>query len=179
MRSLYLTTLLTSWLSSMTHCMPPALPFHLSKNLTGPDLSPLICHIPNTHDTLLIRVHNYPLPFIAFASTIREARHYIAGVLATTSFRPDSRLPPEQDPSEFPRSDMLSQVSITWQSKEYSELTWGILAAAMKGLEDCLVINDQLPWVVSWHVFDGAQRGEVGYGVIGRGKIRSADVTDS
>ena len=159
-----------SCLLSLTHCMPPALPFHLTKNLTGPDLSPLIYHIPNTHNTLLIRLNNYPLPFIAFASTIRDARLFIAGVLATTSVRPDSRLPPEKDPFEFPRSDTRSQMSITWQSKKYRHLTWGILAAAMKGLEDCLVINDQLPWVVSWHVFDRAQGGEVGYGMIGRDK---------
>lgn len=183
MHSLYLITLLMFHLSSLIHCMPRAPPLHLTKNLTAslqsPDFSPLIYHIPNTHNTLLIRLHDYALPIGAFSSIIRDARLFIAGVIATSSFRPDSRLPPDKDPFEYPRPETLSKVSITWQSKPGSYLTWGILAAAMKGLEDCLVKNDQLPWVATWHVFDGGQKGEVGWGMVGRGKALAIEVADT
>ncbi|KAL9001559.1 MAG: hypothetical protein Q9169_000134 [Polycauliona sp. 2 TL-2023] len=148
-------------------------------SLRGPDLSPLIYHIPNTHNTLLIRLHNYPLPIVAFASTIRDARLFIAGAIASTSIRPDSRLPTDRDPFEFPRSETPSKVSVRWQSGQDHHLTWGILAVVMKGLEDCLVKNDQLPWVATWHVFDGGQEGEVGWGMIGWWKGTTREVTDA
>ena len=174
MHSLCVIIFLNLFSSSLIHCVPGAIPLHLTKNLTAslqaPDLSPLIYHIPNTHDTLLIRLRDYPLPFNAFGLTIREARLFIAGVLASSDIRPDTRLPPDKDPFEYPRSGPLSLVSITWQSKQKKYLTWSILAAAMKGLEDCLVKNDQLPWVATWHIFDEGQRGEVGWGTVGKGK---------
>lgn len=114
----------------------------------------------------------------AFSSTIRETRLFIAGLIPTSSFRPDSRLPQDKDPFEYPRPETLSRVAITWQSKRGGYLTWGILAAVMKGLEDCLVKNNQLPWVATWHVFDRGQKGEVGWGMVGRGKALAREVAD-
>lgn len=183
MHSSHLMILLMFHLVSLIHCRPRGPPLQLPQNQTaslrGPDLSPLIYHVPNTHNTLLIRLHDDALPHGAFSSTIREARLFIAGVMATSRFRPDSRLPPDIDPFEYPRPEALSPVSITWQSQQEGYLTWGILAAAMKGLDDCLVKNDQLPWVATWHVFDGRQKGEVGWGMVGRGDGFVRTVADS
>ncbi|KAL8782240.1 MAG: hypothetical protein Q9213_005570 [Squamulea squamosa] len=142
----------------------------MTTSLQGPDLSPYIYHIPKTRNTLLIRLHDDPLPINAFGFTIREARILIADVLATHGYRSGDRLPQDKDPSEYPKPGSLAPVSITWQSRQGSFLTWGILAAALKGLEDCLVMNDRLPWVVTWYIFDGPQGGEVGWGTVARGK---------
>ncbi|KAI4250433.1 MAG: hypothetical protein L6R40_000031 [Gallowayella cf. fulva] len=159
------------YLFTFAHCLPAAPSRAHTVGLTqGPDLSPLVYHIPNTHNTLYIQLHDYPLPPVAFAFTIREARGFIRRVTRDSHAGPDTRLPPDKDPFEYPPAEPMSPVTITWESRKGYSLTWGILAVAMKGLDDCLVKNNQLPWLATWHIFDEDQGGEVGRGVVGRGK---------
>lgn len=137
-----------------------------------PDLSPMIYHVPNTHNTLYILPYNYLLPTDEFQSSIHGARIYIAHRIAAAEGKANVPLPPDQDPFVY-GPDLT--VKISWQSFQGSKLTWGILAAAMRGLEDCLVKNDHLPFKAVWHVFDGAQEGEVGWGMIGGGRVRGVE----
>ncbi|KAL9603470.1 MAG: hypothetical protein Q9219_001157 [cf. Caloplaca sp. 3 TL-2023] len=132
-----------------------------------PDLSPLIYHVPGTLNTLYILPHEYALPPDEFAFTIWRVRIYIADKIAVAKGRTNVPIPANKDPYVY-GSD--SPVQITWQSFQGMKLTWGILAAVMRGLDDCLVKNNHLPFVAVWHVFDGGQEGEVGWGMIGQGK---------
>ncbi|KAI4174313.1 MAG: hypothetical protein LQ343_002452 [Gyalolechia ehrenbergii] len=132
-----------------------------------PDLSPLVYHIPGTHDSLYIRPHDYALPENDFAIAIWRARVYIADMIASEKGKTNVPLPPDQDPKTY-GSDLPVQIS--WQSSLGMKLTWGVLAAVMRGLDDCLVRNNHLPYVVVWHVFNSGQEDEVGWGMIGTGR---------
>lgn len=138
----------------------------LSQN---PDLSPLIYHIPNTHNTLYILPYNFALPPDGLESSIRGAIIYIAHQIVAKG-KADLPLPPDQDPFVY---GLDLPVEISWQSAREMKLTWRVLAAAMRGLNDCLVKNNHLPFMAIWRVYDRGQQGEVGWGLIGRGKGRA------
>lgn len=158
------------YLLSLVYCSPVKfLPVTNLTSLTNddPDLSPLVYHIPGTHDSLYIRPHDYALPENDFAIAIWRARVYIADMIASEKGKTNVPLPPDQDPKTY-GSDLPVQIS--WQSSLGMKLTWGVLAAVMRGLDDCLVRNNHLPYVVVWHVFNSGQEDEVGWGMIGTGR---------
>ncbi|KAI4207277.1 MAG: hypothetical protein LQ346_000645 [Caloplaca aetnensis] len=138
-----------------------------SSLVQDPDFSPLIYHVPNSHNTLYILPYDYALPSDGFRSSIYGARVYIAHKIADAEGKASLPLPPDEDPFVY---GLDLTVKITWQSFRGMKLTWGTLAAAMRGLDDCLVKNNQLAFAAVWHVFDSRQEGEVGWGVIGKGK---------
>lgn len=158
------------YLASMISNAPAA--FLLLKNLTSflngdPDLSPLVYHIPGTPSSLYIRPYNYALPDNDFALAIFRARVYTTDKIAAAKGKTNTPLPPDQDPGIY-GPDWTVQIS--WQSHPGMKLTWGILAAVMRGLDDCLVKNNHLPYVAVWHVFSDGYEEEVGWGVIEKGK---------
>ncbi|KAL8927566.1 MAG: hypothetical protein Q9208_002373 [Pyrenodesmia sp. 3 TL-2023] len=156
------------YLISYVHCVPvnPLRITNASSVAQTPDLSPLIYHVPNSHNTLYILPYDYALPPNGFQSSIYGARMYIVHQITAAGGKASVPLTPEQDP--FVYGPGLT-VKITWQSFPMKRLTWEILAAAMRGLDDCLVKNNQLPFAAAWHVFDSRQKGEVGWGIVGRG----------
>ncbi|KAL8656465.1 MAG: hypothetical protein Q9210_000258 [Variospora velana] len=118
-------------------------------------------------NSLYIRPYDFDLPPEQFESSINGARIYIAQKIASADGKANVPLPADQDP--FVYGPNLA-VEISWQSLQGKRLTWGILAGVMRGLSDCLVKNNRLPFVAVWHVFDEGQGGEVGYGRIGKGR---------
>lgn len=157
---------------SFISCIP--VNFLSLKNLTSfpngdPDLSPLIYHIPGTSNSLYIRPYNYPLPSHDFGIALWRVKVYVADKIAAAKGRTNVPLPPDQDPGIY---GLESPVQISWQSYPGATLTWGILAAAMRGLDDCLVKNNHLPYVAVWHVFNSDYEEEVGWGTIETGKTR-------
>ncbi len=157
------------YLFSFAHGVPvyPLQILNASSLTQDPDLSPLIYHVPNSHNTLYILPYDYALPSDGFRSSIYGARVYIAHKIAAAEGKANLPLPPDEDPFVY-GPDLT--VKITWQSFRGMRLTWGILAAATRGLDDCLVKNNQLSFAAVWHVFDSRLEGEVGWGVIGKGK---------
>ncbi|KAL8744659.1 MAG: hypothetical protein Q9184_007971, partial [Pyrenodesmia sp. 2 TL-2023] len=157
------------YLASHAHCVPvnTLRISNASRIAQGPDLSPLIYHVPNSDNTLYILPSDYALPLHGFESSIYGARVYIAHKIAAAQGKAIPPLTPDEDP--FVYGPGLT-VKITWQSFQGMKLTWTTLAAAMRGLDDCLVKNNQLPFAAVWHVFDSRYEGEVGWGMIGRGK---------
>ncbi|KAL8719203.1 MAG: hypothetical protein Q9225_003757 [Loekoesia sp. 1 TL-2023] len=154
---------------SVANCIPVlSLPVKNSTAFSDdPDLSPLIYHVPNTACTLYILPHDYALPPYDFAFSIWRARIYIADKIAASKGKANVPLPPNQDPFVYGPN---LPVQISWQSFQGMKLTWGILAAVMRGLDDCLVKNNHLPYVAIWHVFVAGKEGEVGWGTIAEGK---------
>ncbi|KAI4207034.1 MAG: hypothetical protein LQ348_000721 [Seirophora lacunosa] len=118
-------------------------------------------------NSLYILPHDFDLPPDEFESSIYGARVYIAHKIASAEGEANVPLPADQDP--FVYGPNLA-VNVSWQSLHGKRLTWGILAGVMRGLSDCLVKNNQLPYVAVWHVFDEGQGGEVGWGSIGKGR---------
>ena len=117
----------------------------------------------NRHNTLYIQPYPVPLPLTAFATLINRARIFVAYQIASLQGQTDVPLPPNRDPYIFGAPN--TPVQVTWQSKQDKKMTWGELAAALRGLEDCLVKNQKEPYVSAWHLF-GLE------GVIGSGMIR-------
>ncbi|KAL8943491.1 MAG: hypothetical protein Q9216_001026 [Gyalolechia sp. 2 TL-2023] len=151
------------------HCIPvTTLPLKNLTTLTNddPDLSPLVYHVPGTPNSIYVRPHDYPLPESDFEYAIWRARVYVTDKIASARGKANVPLPPDQDPKTY-GSDMPVQIS--WQSSPGKKLTWGILAAVMRGLDDCLVKNNHVPYVAVWHVFSSEQEGEVGWGMISKG----------
>ncbi|KAL9026991.1 MAG: hypothetical protein Q9196_004425 [Gyalolechia fulgens] len=135
-----------------------------------PDLSPLVYHLPGTTNSIYIQPYNYALPKDDFALAIWRAMVYIADKIASDKGISDVPLPPDEDPKTY-GSNLRVQTS--WQSSPGMKLTWGVLAAVMRGLYDCLVKNNHLPYVAVWHVFDRGKEEAIGWGMIARGKLTS------
>ncbi|KAI4148748.1 MAG: hypothetical protein L6R39_002705 [Caloplaca ligustica] len=166
MFSFHFYVLLVSYFVSLACCLPvDALAVSNATRLSQvPDLSPLIYHIPGTSNTLYILPYDFPLPPEEFISSIHGARIYIAHKIAVGA-KIDTPLPPDQDPFVY---GLNLGVKISWRSIHGKRFTWTALGAAIRGLDDCLVKNNHLPYVVAWHVYDGGQ--EIGRGVIGIGR---------
>ncbi|KAL8834839.1 MAG: hypothetical protein Q9170_003581 [Blastenia crenularia] len=158
-----------AWIEKTVCCKPVfTLPHGNSTNLKDdPDLSPLIYHVPGTLNSLYILPQDYALPPDEFEFAIWRTRAYVADKIASAKGETNVPLPPDQDPKIYGDD---SPVRITWQSFHGMKLTWGMLAAAMRGLDDCLVKNNHLPYVAMWHVFDARMESEMGWGTIGKGK---------
>ena len=159
---------------SFAYCNPVVtLPVENSTTLVStPDLSPLIYHVPGSRCTLYILPQDYILPVDEFEYSIWRARVYIADKIASLKGRADTPLPPGQDPFIYGAD---TPVEISWQSYHGTKMTWGMLAAVMRGLYDCLVKNNHLPYVAVWHVFVAGYEGEVGWGTIRPGRGRGPD----
>lgn len=60
-------------------------------------------------------------------------------------------------------------MKISWQSSSSdSKMTWGELAAALRGLDDCVVRNQQESLVNIWRIY--GTMGEIGWGQVDFGR---------
>ncbi|KAL8690795.1 MAG: hypothetical protein Q9218_003844 [Villophora microphyllina] len=131
--------------------------------LGKPDLSPMIYHIPHTHNTLYIQTTATPLPPSALAATLWNARVFVTNQIAILQGNADVPLPSDMDPGHYQAGG--SVVKVSWQSSSADKkMTWGDLRATLRGLHDCLVKNQQESVVNVWHVF--GMMGELGWGQI-------------
>ncbi|KAL9583605.1 MAG: hypothetical protein Q9212_002601 [Teloschistes hypoglaucus] len=139
---------------------------HLLHGKTDPP--PLIYHIPNTHNTLYIQPTPVHLPPSGIAATLWSARVFVANQIAIRQGNADIPLPSDQDPGKYqPRG---SVVKVSWRSSlPDKQMTWGELAATLRGLEDCIVRNQQEPFVNVWRVY--GTMGELGWGRVEFGRV--------
>lgn len=161
------------YLCPSIHSLPAIIPdpfrlTNISHSLIGKtEPSPLIYHIPNTHNTLYIQPTRVRLPPSGVAASLWSARIFVAHEIVIRQGNADIPLPSDQDPGQYqPRG---SVVKVSWQSSfPDRQMTWGKLAATLRGLEDCIVRNQQEPFVNVWRVY--GTMGEVGWGRVGFGR---------
>ena len=126
---------------------------------------PAICHVTDTRTVLVIRFFdNHPINPVPMTFTINAAINYIERVIHN---RGDGWLPASNDPFRY---DINAGIAVAVRSAPNVHLTWSVLGDALRGLLNCIAVNQ---WYDEAHfeVFNG-DSGHVGDGALANAKRR-------
>ena len=126
---------------------------------------PAICPVANTRTVLIIRFFDHhPIDPGPTLFTINAAINYIERAIHAHG---DGRLPASNDPFRY---DIHEGIVVAATSAPNVHMTWGVLGNAMKGLLNCVAVNE---WYDEAHfeIFDG-DSGHVGDGALANAKPR-------
>ena len=136
----------------------------LRSNASNSD--PTICHVADTRTVLIVRFFdNRPIDPGSTTFTINAAIRYIERAIQA---RGDGWLPASNDPFRY---DLNAGIAIAARSAPNVHLTWGVLRNALRGLLNCVAVNE---WYdeAQFEVFNG-DSGHVGDGALANAKRRN------
>ena len=140
--------------------------FMLFRNSNASNSDPAICHVGKTRTVLIIRLlDDHPINPVSMALTINSARVYIKRAIQV---RGDGWLPASNDPFRY---DINAGIALAASSAPNAHLTWEVLGNTLRGLQECLVVNE---WYdeARFEVFNG-DYGHVGDGTLTNSKRRN------
>ena len=135
----------------------------LRSNATNSD--PAICHVANTRTVLIIRFFdNHPIDPAPTTFTINAAIRYVERAI---QIRGDGWLPDSNDPFRY---DLNAGIAVAARSAPDVHLTWGVLGNALRGLLNCVAVNE---WYeeARFEIFNG-DSGHVGDGALANAQRR-------
>ena len=135
----------------------------LRSNASNSDTT--ICHVANTRTVLIIRfLDNHPVDPGPTTITINAAINYIERAIHV---RGDGWLPASNDPFRY---DINAGIAVAAESAPNVHLTWGVLGNALRGLLNCVAVNQ---WYneAKFEVFNG-DSGHVGDGALTNARKR-------
>ena len=135
----------------------------LRSNISSSD--PTICHVANTRTVLIIRfLDNHPVNPGPTTATINAAISYIERAIHV---RGDGWLPASNDPFRY---DINAGIAVAAESAPDAHLTWVVLGNALRGLLNCVAMNQ---WYneANFEIFNG-DSGHVGDGALANARRR-------